>query len=180
VSDLRAIKEVVGVLQEKIEHLEAETVAHCCECDEKIHAGEADQPWCNKCGAPVHCDDCGGDVTEGRCTGCHDKAIEESIEKAKLGNLPSCEECDSVIEGKAVHHHCHRETLAAARTNLLTRYPHVGMNRTGPMPDQILTFLTMTLDACCQGRGASKLCAQCSDAAYVRSLYDVSLGEIRA
>jgi hypothetical protein len=38
----------------------------------------------------------------------------------------------------------------------------------------------MTIDACCLGRAAAKLCPQCSDAVYVRTLYEVSLGEVRA
>jgi len=172
---LREVKACMEALQEKIDHLEDGTLHRCCECDDPIKAGDKDQPWCNKCGAPTHCDACGGDIYEGLCKGCVDAAVEGAQAKA----LPECYECDGKIKSHGYCPHCHRQEVVAAKTCAITRYPHVGIPRTGAMPDQILAFLAVLVETCgC--RSSHKLCTRCDDAVYIRTLYDVSLGEVRA
>ncbi len=171
---LRDVKACMEALQEKIDHLEDGTLHRCCECDDPIKSGDKDAPWCNKCGSPAHCDGCGGDIVQGLCSDC----VKEAVEKAATVELPRCGECDEKIKSHGYCPHCHRQEIVAAKTCAVTRYPHVGVPRTGAMPDQILTFLTVLVETCgC--RSAARRCVQCDDATYLRELYRNSLGEVR-
>lgn len=94
------------------------------------------------------------------------------------GAPPDCDGCaGELLSGFCAT--CANEQRKAVRLEALGLYPEIGIKRTGPYQDQILVFLTTLFETCCGAR-QNKLCPRCSDAVYLRTLYDTHLGEIRA
>jgi hypothetical protein len=164
-SPLERVKECAEALVEKIEHLEADALRSCLECEEPIKADVAitcapcvkleeatcgeckaklsgDDNYCDTCGAPPDCDGCGGQITQGHCS------------------------------------HCSSQEVAAAKHMARGTYPRLGIPPVGTAHDQVLAFLAVIPETHC--RSEARSCACCQDARRLHELLTAQLGEVRA
>jgi hypothetical protein len=120
-----------------------------------------------------------GDVLyklERRCTSCDDD-VKGDVFCEACGTPPKCWGCNySITDG--VCGQCHGNKVDDAKESTLGSYHPNGVNRAHALPDQLLAFLAMIVDAC-PCRGMHKQCARCQDADYLRRAYQASLGAIR-